>query len=221
MLYHIYYVSLFVTFSFCLYSYRSLDPNFKWLLPFFGFCIAFETANELGWLIINHTNSWSSNFEEIMECVLFTYFMASLSSIQSYRKKVYFFAAAVVLLSMADMLFIQGIWKLNTIAIVLQALFILTLISIYYYRLLDKAEEGLELIKHPPFLVVTGLLFYFLGKSFYYTCFSYMAYKNNYHFYLLAATLPGLANLMLNFLLIYAFLCFKKQRKSQYNHINN
>jgi hypothetical protein len=164
--------------------------------------------------MINHTNSWISNFEEILEFSLFTYFMTSLANNVKYKKRVYFSAGIIIILSMIDMLFIQGIWKLNTLAMVLQSLFILTLISIYYRRILDEAEEGLDLIKHPPFLVVTGFLFYLLGKSFFYICFSYMAYKNNYDFYILSATMPGLANLLLNFLLIYAFLCVKRNAKT-------
>jgi hypothetical protein len=213
MLYHVYYISLFITFFFCIYAYKSLAPNFKWLLPYFAFCIVFETANELNWLMINHTNAWASNLEEMLECCLCTYFMVSLSDSFSYKRKVYVFLGLIMFISVIDMAFIQGFWKQNTIAIVLQFLFILTLISIYYYRTLDKAEEGLELLNHPPFLVVTGLLFYFLSKFFFYVCFSYMAYKNNYNFYILAATIPGLANLFLNFILIYTFLCARKEKK--------
>jgi hypothetical protein len=174
----------------------------------------FETANELNWLMINHTNSWASNIEEILECGLCTYFMASLSDSFSYKRKVYSFLGLIVFISIIDMLFIQGLWKLNTVAIVMQFLFILTLIGIYYYKTLDKAEEGLELIKHPPFLVVTGFLFYFLSKCFFYICYSYMVYKNNYTFFILAVTIPGLANLLLNFMLIYTFLCVRKEKKA-------
>jgi len=213
LLYNLYYASLIVTFLFCLYAYKQLDTNFKWFLPYLAFTVVFETANFFNWLIINHTNSWAGNIEELIEFILFTYFMTTLAKRESYKKKVYIFAAFVILFSLIDMAFIQGIWALNTIAMVIQALFILTLICIYYHNLFEEAEEGLALIKHPPFLVATGLLFYFLSKSFYYSCYSYMVYKNNYHFYILAATIPGLSNLLLNSLLIYTFLCCSKTKK--------
>jgi hypothetical protein len=187
--------------------------NFKWFVPYFAFVSVYEFANLLNWLVINHTNSWAANIMELTEFILFTYLMTSLAKRASYKKKVYLFAVIVILLSFIDMFFVQGIWKLNTIALVLQDLFILTLIYTYYHDLLKEATEGLVLLKYPPFLVVTGLLFYFLSKSLFYSCFSFMVYKNNYHFYILAATIPGLSNLLLNSILIYAFLCFSKTKK--------
>ncbi len=213
-LYYIYLISLPITFGFSLHAYKKMDSNFKWFVPFFAFVIVYEFANLLNWLMINHTNSWCSNIEELIEFILYTYLMTSLVKRVLYKKKVYTLATIVILLSLIDMAFIQGIWRLNTMAIVLQALFILSLICIYYYNLLEEAEEGLVLLKHPPFLVATGLLFYFLSKSVFMSCFSFMIYKNNYHFYILAATIPGLSNLLLNSLLIYAFLCFSKTKKS-------
>jgi len=211
-LYHTYYASLFVTAVFCLYAYKYLDANFKWLLPFILFCILFETASEFDWLIINHTNASATNFEEIIEFILYTRFLLSLSDRRFHKRKAYVCFGIILLFGVINMVVLQGFWKMNTITMVLQSLFIITLVVNYYYRTLDKAEKGLELIKHPPFLIVTGLLFYFLGKFFLYTCFSYMAYKNNYDFYILAATIPGLSNLLLNFMLMYAFFCARRNK---------
>ncbi|WP_295721069.1 hypothetical protein [Mucilaginibacter sp.] len=190
-----------------------MDSNFKWFVPYFGCVSVYEFANLFNLLMINHTDSWCANIMELIDFILFTYLMTSLAKRASYKKKVYLFAGIVILFSFIDMFFVQGMWKLNTIAMVLQALFILTLIYNYYHDLLKEATEGLVLLKHPPFLVVTGLLFYFLSKSLFYSCYSYMVYKNNYHFYMLAATIPGLSNLLLNSILIYAFLCFSKTKK--------
>ena len=213
MLYNLYYISVIAAFICCVHAYKRLDKNFKWFLPYLGFVIVYEFATMRGWLTLNHTNSWCNNAEGLMEFLLFIYFMVSLTNKASYKKKVYQLAAIITLLSIIDMLFIQGIWKLNTMAIVLQDLFVLALICIYYGKLLNEAPEHLVLLKHPPFIAVTGLLFYFLSNTFYYSCFSYMAYKNNYHFYILAETLPGISNLLLNLLLIYAFICFSKTKK--------
>jgi hypothetical protein len=212
-LYYIYLISLPITFAFSLHAYKKMYSNFKWFVPYFAFVSVYEFANLFDWLVINHTNFWAANFMELTEFILFTYLMTSLAKRVSYKKTVYLFAVVVILLSFIDMAFVQGIWKLNTIALVLQDLFILTLIYIYYHDLLKEATEGLVLLKYPPFLVVTGLLFYFLSKSLFYSCFSFMVYKNNYHFYILAATIPGLSNLLLNSILIYAFLCFSKTDK--------
>jgi hypothetical protein len=124
-----------------------------------------------------------------------------------------------MLLSFIDIFFIQGFWHRATLAIVLQGLFILTLVCIYYYNLLVEAPEHLFLLRHPPFLAATGLLFYFLSLTFYYSFFSYMLYKNTYHFAILASTIVGIANLMLNAILIYAFICSSKNSKGFRNEL--
>jgi hypothetical protein len=153
------------------------------------------------------------NVVMLIDFIFFAGFLTSLAKKESYKKRVYLLTSIVILLSLIDMIFIQGVWKLNTIAAVLQNLFILTLVFTYYRNLFAEAQEHLVLLKHPPFLVATGLLFYFLSNTFFYSCFSYMAYKNNYHFLILTRTITGLSNLLLNLLLIYAFLCFSKARR--------
>jgi hypothetical protein len=210
MLYHIYLISLPITFIVCLYAYKQLAGNFKWFLPYFAFVIVYELANFFDWLMIKHSNAWCNNLEGMIEFVLFTNFISSLDNRASYKKKVHILVAVIILLSFIDIFFIQGFWKRATIAVVLQSLFILVLICNYYYNLLEEAAEHMVLLKHPPFLVTTGLLFYFLSNTFYYSCFSYMVYKNNYHFYILAGSI---SNLLLNSLLIYAFLCFSKTKR--------
>ena len=211
-LYHTYYASLFVTFAFCAYSYQRLETNFKWFLPFLAFCVLYETANEFNLFLINHTDTWAANIEENLEFILISRFLASLSDKLRYKRAVYFIMCIIFIGAAINIAFVQGFWALNTITMVTEALTIVTLIFNYYYQLFEKAEEGLNLLKSPTFLIVTGLLFYFLGKFFFYSCYSFMAYKNNYNFYILAATIPALSNLLLNFMLIYGFLCARRNK---------
>lgn len=214
MLYNLYFISLIIAFLVCLYTYKQLDRNFKWFPSYLAFVICVEVASMRGLLIINHTNSWCNNNVSLMEFILFAYLITSFNGDALYKKKVYIFAGVIILISLIDMVFIQGIWRLNTPAIILQELFILILICIYYYNLLAEAREHLILLKHPPFLAATGVFFYFLSNSVYYSCYSYMAYKSNYDFLILARTIPGISNLLLNSLLISAFLCFPKKKLS-------
>jgi len=214
MLYHIYLISLPITFIFCLSCYKYLDNNFKWMLPYFAFIIIYEAANYFNLLMVDHSNAWCNNLVEFMEFILFTYFITTLDDRTPYKKKVYYITAFIILFSLIDMFLIQGFWKKNTISIVIHGLFILSLIFVYYHNLLEEAREHLNLLKYPPFLATTGLLFYFLALTFYYSFFSYMVYKNNYHFYILAYTIPGISNLILNSLLCYAFICFRHAPKS-------
>jgi len=213
MFFYIYYVTVVITFLCCLKAHKKFEKNYKWFTIYFGFVVVYEFFDMFNWLVVNHTNAWCANVEELIEFVLFTYFMTSLVNRTLYKNKVYRFAFVLFLFSLINMGFIQGVWRFNTISMTLQGLFILTLICIYYYNLFDEAPENINLIKHPPFLVSTGLLFYYLAKSFYYICYSYMAYKNNYHFYLIAKTIPATSNILLNSLLIYAFLLIAKTKK--------
>jgi len=213
LLYHLYLLSLPITFAACLYAYKSLDNNFKWFLPYLGLVIVYVTLDYFNLFLIKKSNAWCNNLEGLIEFVLFAYFIASFDNRASYIKKVHILTGVVVLLSLIDTVFIQGIWKRFTIAMVLQDLFILSLICIYYHNLLEEAKEHLVLLKHPPFLAATGLLFYFLSNAIFYSCFSYMVYKKNYHFYILAGVIPGVSNLILNLVLVYTFLCFSKTKK--------
>ena len=213
MLDNIYYLSLVITFVCGLSVYKKLDKGFKLLVLYMGFSIAYEFASAQGWTMWRRTNATCNNFEGIIEFCVFTYFMASLVKKSRDQKKIYLVAAVVLSLSFVDMLFIQGFLKRNTIAEIANCLYLLTLICIYYYNLFDEAEESIVLLKSPSFLAATGLFFYIASKSFFYSCFSYMAYKNNYHFYILASIIPVIANLFLNVLLIMAFLYSLNSRK--------
>lgn len=197
-----------------MYCYKQLDYNFKWYLPYFVFINIYELANFFDLLMIKHSNSWCNNLVGFMEFPIIIYFLTSFDRRPSYKKTVYILTVIIVLFSLADIFFIQGFWERDTIAIVIQALFVLALIFIYYRNLLEDAQEGLELIKSPPFLAITGWLFYFCAKVMFYVGFSYMIYKNNYHFYILAGTIPGLSNLLLNSILIYAFICSSKNKRA-------
>ena len=213
MIFKIYYVILIITFVFGLYTFKSLDKNLKWFVRYLGFAVVYESLSMWDLLLWHNTDTSCANFQEMVEFSLFTFYMASIVKKANYKRNVYIGAAIVLLFAFINMAFIQGIWTLNTLSEILYCLFILTLICIYYYHLFDEAQEDLMLLRHVPFLVATGSFFYITGKFLFYSCYSFMAYKNNYHFYILASTIPGIANILLNILLITAFLCSFKTNK--------
>lgn len=213
MLYNLYLLSLPITFAFSLYAYKQLDNYFKWFMPYLAFVIVYEAVNYWGLMNWQKSNAWCNNLEGLLELVLFTYFLASLVRSEKYRKTVYRLLPIPLLFSLIDIIYIQGFFNRATIAIVIQGLFLLALICVYYRSLFKEADESLNLFTHPPFLAATGFLFFFLSNTFFYACFSYMIFKSNYHFYLLAASIPGISNLLLNALLIRSFLCAKNNSR--------
>lgn len=215
MLENFYYVMDVVAFVCCLFTYRSLDENFKGLLPLLSFLVVYDFVNIFNWLNLHHSNAWCNNIEDILLFAFFVRFIQAFDRRTGKRKMVYIGAGIVIFLSVIDILFMQGIWKRATAATVMQNLFLIWMICNYYYRLLNNdSDEYIELITHPPFLALTGIFFYYLTTTFYYSCFSYMVYRNNYHFYLIAATLLNLTTFALNFLFSFAFICFFRKNRS-------
>jgi hypothetical protein len=161
----------------------------------------------------NHSNAWCSNLEGIVELGVFGWFIASLDKRKLYRKKVYLVVAAGSVITLIDMFFIQGFWNLGTIAIVIQNTILATLVCIYYHNLINNTDEYLDLLRYPPFYATIGLLFYALANFFYYAVFSYMLYKNNYHFYILARVITDIGCVFIYSLLAVSFLCFSRTKK--------
>ena len=213
----LYYVMDVVAFASCLFTYRKLDKNFKILLPLLSFLLVYDFVNIFGWMNIYHSNAWCNNIEDILLFAVFTRFIQGFDDRAKKRKQVYIGAGIIIVLSVLDILFLQGgIWKRATAATVLQNLYLIWMICNYYYRLLNTdTDENIELITHPPFLALTGIFFYYLTTTFFYSCFSYMVYRNNYHFAIIAGTLLNLTTFALHFLLSFAFICsFRKNRLS-------
>jgi hypothetical protein len=197
----------------CVYSYKKLDQNFKIFLPFLIFIVVYEYANIYNWLMWNHSNAWCNNLEGIVELFVYGRFMASLDKRKQYRKKVYIAVAAGTVITLIDMFFIQGFWNLGTIAIVIQNGILATLVCIYYHNLINNTDEYLDLLRYPRFYATIGLLFYALTNFFYYAVFSYMLYKNNYNFYILARVFTDLGCVFIYSLLAVSFLCFSRTKK--------
>jgi hypothetical protein len=206
------YFELFALIS-CAFCYKKLDNNFKIFLPFLVFIVLYEFANVYNWLLIHHTNAWCNSLEGIVELAVLGYFIPSLDKRASYRKKAYAFVIAGIAFSFVDFFFIQGIWQLNTIAIVLQNTILAILVCVYYYNLINNTDDHLDLLHYPPFYATIGLLFYSLTNFFYYAVFSYMVYKNNYEFYILARVLTDLGCIFIYSLLAVSFLCFLRTKK--------
>lgn len=209
----IYFYFEFLAFGVCLYTYKKLDRNFKVFLPFLAFVVVYEFANIKSWLLWRHTNAWCANFESIIEIIIYSRFLASLDKRKEYRKKIDIALFIVVVFSFIDMLFIQGFFAMNTIAMVFQYCLLTILVCLYYSHLINNVDESLDIIRYPPFWATAGILFYALAFIFYHIAFSYMVYKQNYHFYLLALVIPNIACLILYSLLSIAFIYQYKQAK--------
>ncbi|NHA07767.1 hypothetical protein G7092_28470 [Mucilaginibacter sp. HC2] len=214
MLDYIYFYFELFAFFVCLYTYKKLDRNFKVFLPFLAFIVIYEFANIKYWTLWHHTNVWCYNLESIIETIIYTHFISALDKRKPYRKKVHIALFIIVLFSFIDMAFIQGFFMLNTIAMVLQNSMLTVLVCLYYFNLINNIDEKLDIVRYPPFWATAGILFYALSFMLYHVAYSYMAYKQNYHFLILATVIPDIACLILYSLLSVAFIYQYKKAKS-------
>ena len=214
MLDYIYFYFELFAFFVCLCTYKKLDRNFKIFLPFLAFIVIYEFASLKYWTLWHHTNAWSNNLESIIEVVIYTRFISTLDKRKPYRKNVRLVLFIIVFFSFIDMIFIQGFFMLNTIAMVLQYSMLTVLVCLYYFNLINNVDENLDIIRYPPFWATAGILFYALAFIFYHVAFSYMAYKHNYHFFILAQVIPNIACLILYSLLSVAFIYQYKKANS-------
>ncbi len=205
-------ISYFLTFVCGLITYKKLPKLYKWLTWYQLFAFVYELASAFKLLIWHHTNSWCNNMEGIVELVLFTHLLASFNQFKPYKRRIYLFEALVLIFTFIDIAFIQGFFKLDTIATVVQGVFLLILAFAYYYQLLDKAGEDEKLMYNPDFLFTTGLSLYLLGTTFFYACFSYIAYKHNHAFLIVARIIPNMVNILFNILIGLALLSFFKKK---------
>src|ERR1700712_2045304 len=116
----VYFLFECIAFFTCLLAYKKFDKSYRWFLPFLAFIVIYEFVNIFDWLDLHNSNAWCSNFEGIVELMLYAPFIASLDKRKLYKKKVYCITVAGILISLIDIIFIQGFYKLATIAIVLQ-----------------------------------------------------------------------------------------------------
>lgn len=211
MLRYIYLISLLIAFFCGVACYKRLPTAYKWLTAYQLFAFCYELASTNSLLIWHNTDSWCNNLEGIVELVLFTYLLACFKELTPYKKIIYLGEGLVLIFTFIDIAFMQGFFKLDTVATVVQGVFMLLLIFVYYYLLLKDAHEDQRLIYNPDFLMATGLLLYLLGGTFFYACFSFIAYNNNPTFLIVARIIPSAVNLLFNLLILLAFLCFIKK----------
>jgi hypothetical protein len=214
MLKILYLLSLLVAFACGLIAYKRLPKAYKWLTIYQLFAFFYELAITNKLLIWHHTNSWCNNLEAIVELLLFTRMLTSFKELQPYKKTISIIEGLVLFFTFIDIVFIQGFFKLGTIATVIQGIFLLILVFAYYYLLLKEAAEDQKLLYNPDFLMATGLLLYLLGTTFFYACFSYIAYNHNPTFLIVQRIIPDLVNLIFNTLIALALACFWKRNRA-------
>ncbi|MCX2573410.1 hypothetical protein [Pedobacter sandarakinus] len=110
--------------------------------------------------------------------------------------------------------FKAGIMEFNSVTVTVMSV-VFTFYGLYYYYLLLKDENFVEINGHPEFWWVTGVVFYYFGSTvinLLYHVFDFKLFKGFTLSYLIIIIL----NIILYSIWTYSYLCRARQRKSQY-----
>lgn len=194
-------------------QYKKLEKTqYVYFLPYLLLIICYEAGSIYNLFNVNGSNEWITNVIITVEFLFYGSLLVNMLS-RNVKRRLFAVLGGTFLFTVIDVTFIQGFWKLATIAIMLQYIVLITLVCMFFYQLMQQAGEQLSLIRLPDFWVNTGLLFFCLAEFLFFAAFTYMTANKNYQNYLLWYIISNMANLILYSCLSVSFLCFSKNKK--------
>lgn len=186
--------------------------HYRYFLPFLLLILAYEIASLSDIFIIHKTNGWIVNLIYIVQSLFYIYFITwhFPSRLKKSLRLMMCFVAAFTLVYIFT---IGDFWHLAPYSILLQFALLIVTCCYFFYRLMYDANQTLFILKLPDFWVNTGLLFFCLAEFLFYSSYTYMAYKKNYHYLILFLIISNIANAILYSCLSISFLCFKPMKK--------
>lgn len=196
-------------------QYKKLKHTiYRYFLPYLIFIVIYEFLDIGDWLYINHSNLYTANITLIVYFLFYTLFLRKLLIDEQYKKVTGILILVTLASSLINMAFFQGFWKLDTVTILLQFSVIIMLVCLYFYQLINSIDIEQPILNLPAFWLNTGLLFFYLSDFLFYSSFAYMAYRNNYHYFIFTTTIINIANVILYSCLSVCFLCFNRNTNS-------
>jgi hypothetical protein len=193
----------------CIIFYRKFNlTRYKLFLPYLLIIVAYEWGAHNKLFSIHHSNHWIVNIELALEFAFYSFFILSAFRNKKERKIFTAIALSILAFTVIDILFIQGIYKLCSFAIVLQYGLLIVMVCRFFYNKLQDFEIDSSLLNQPDFWVNTGLLFFFLAEFLFFAAFD-LAYIRPLSFSALFRIISGVANIILYSCIIISFICFR------------
>ncbi len=183
-------------------------------VPYLFFIVVFEYGSWYNWFMINGSNLWSINIEIIIEFLFYSLFFYKAAADRRLKLFVIWGFGICVVIIAINLLFLQGIWKLNSYSYLITSVFFL--INIYYLirELLQKGVEVSDLLtRNPYFWIAIGLFFFHIIGFVFYAFFEYMAYSKDYTYYYTFKGISTASIIILYTCLTIGFLCYRFTRK--------
>jgi hypothetical protein len=176
--------------------------------------IALVTEDVAAYLAIRGIhNLWLFNIYIVFEINAILYGLYHCIKKYTNPKSIFIIGLGIIGLTYIFFLITQPFTDLNIITISVMSV-IFTLYCLYYYYLLLKDENFIEIKTHPEFWWVTGVLFYYFGSTMS-NIFDGLFTVKIIGFVTLKFSINILLNLILYSFWLYSFICRMKQQKLQ------
>ncbi len=190
-----------------LFFYRFKENKLKYFVPFLFFIVGYEFADYNNWFTIRNTNHWAINFITTIEFLFYGLFIRATLINRRLRNISLTAIVFILALTILNIVFIQGFWRLHSYTFVLGALVLIFLSCSFFYELLNIDIETGSVLKYPLFWIVTGVLFFYLGQFTFFSFFEYMAYTKDYSYFKLFRFISNFSNAILYTCLSIGFAC--------------
>lgn len=190
-----------------LFYYHFKENKLKYFVPFLFFIVCYELGDYNDLFTIRNTNHWAINIITTIEFLFYSFFIRATFSNSVLKKASLVAIISILILTVLNITFIQGFWRLHSYTFLLGALVIIFLSCSFFYELLNIDIKNGSVLKYPLFWIVTGILFFYLGQFSFFTFFEYMAYTKDYSYFILFRYISNFSNAILYTCLSIGFAC--------------
>lgn len=196
-------------------SFVFLVKNDKWRV-FTLFLFLTLIAESTGWyfrfILHVRNNNWIFNLLLLISVAFFTWIFSEAPQFLKLRGRIKKAAFILLLVSLVNLFLLQGYWTYNTYTEVGKDIF-LSVLCCYFFFIILKEENFINLFKYEYFWLATGLLFYCLGNIVFYLFLD--VFRNFYKetSINLVIIINSVLNILLYVSLIIAFICRAKNIK--------
>lgn len=164
-------IGAFLTSVICLYKIK--NRPLRWFIPFLFTIVIVEFIGRYIALVLIKNNSLIYNISIPIEYFFYTYLFSVYYKNSWFKKISKRVLVFIPILSLINMLFLQGFTALNTNILKIGSLLMIIQSCIFFIDIFETEEE-VYLLKEPMFWITTGLLFFNLGELSYNLFFQYL-----------------------------------------------
>ncbi len=187
-----------------LIHYKNLNKPFKRLVWFFMFC-AFIEIGASTLVQIFHNSMPLLHFFTLVEFCMFTYMYVYFYTIKT--KYYYITIAVFFLIALMDALFINTIYKFNSLTRSIESI-TLVLAALFFYYSNIKSKHPVSIYTQPMYWFSTATMVYFSVNFFMFMMMSFFQ-SNNSPIGSIANNVHGAVNILSNILFVFSFVSFK------------